>query len=66
MQTRNWKLLELYPEFKNKDILPKLSDLNVKYSIITERFIKADLTDEESKAFELMAFVHHNISKQNF
>lgn len=66
MTNRNWKLLELYPEFKNKDIITKLSSKDIRYNIVMEGFIKANITDEESKDFEQMAFVHQTTIKQDF
>lgn len=59
MNNREWRLIELYPDFSNRDLYKKLEILKIQeFSPVMEKFVNAKINEEEAKELELMAFVH--------
>lgn len=59
MTESKWRLIELYPEFNNKDLYKKFQEIGIeKFDPVIEGFVNAELHDNQLKLFEHMAFVH--------
>lgn len=61
---REWRLVELYPEYTNRELFQKLKSLNVEYSSVMEKFVNAKLSDQEAAQLNEMAFVHEPRKQQ--
>ncbi len=63
---QKWKLLELYPQYKNSDVTDLLQKNNIKYFIVMKGFIKAELEDALKKDFEMMAYIHDDFVESKY